>query len=324
MKAVLCKEYGGPERLVLEDVPSLVPKPNEVIIGVKACGLNFPDNLIIQGKYQFQPEFPFSPGGEVAGVVIAQGEDVRHVQEGDHVVAGTSWGGLAEEARSLASNVYKIPDNLEMEQAAGCLMTYGTAYHALVDRANLQAGESVLVLGASGGIGSASIQLAKLLGARVVACASTEDKLAYCRSLGADEVIHYTEVDLKTRIKELTDGKGVDIVVDPVGGKYTEEAFRGIARFGRYLVVGFAAGQIPKISLNLPLLKSASLVGVFWGSFFRNNPEENRKNVSQLMQWFGEGKLEVPIDKVFPLANFEMALNTLANKEVKGKIVLVT
>ncbi|MBU2914909.1 NADPH:quinone oxidoreductase family protein [Reichenbachiella agariperforans] len=324
MKAVLCSTHGGAELLKLEEVPSPVPEANEVIISVKACGLNFPDNLIIRGKYQFQPDFPFSPGGEVSGLVKSVGAKVTSLQVGDRVMAGTSWGGLAEEVRSLATNAFKIPKEMAFESAAASLMTYGTSYHALFDRAQLQPGETVLVLGAAGGIGVSAIQLAKLHGATVIACASTDEKLELCKAVGADHVINYTSTDIKATVKEITKGTGVDVVVDPVGGDFAEPAFRSIARFGRYLVVGFAAGEIPKLPLNLPLLKSASIVGVFWGSFFRNNPERNAQNVDQLIKWFASGQLKPVIDRVFELKDYEQALNLLRDKVVKGKIVLVT
>ncbi|UXP32192.1 NADPH:quinone oxidoreductase family protein [Reichenbachiella agarivorans] len=323
MKAVICRNYGSPDLLTLEDMPSLTPEPNEVIVDVKACGLNFPDTLIIQGKYQFQPEFPFSPGGEVAGTVKSIGSEVKHLCVGDRVMAGTSWGGMAQEARSLASNAFKIPDSMSFESAAGSLMTYATAYHALVDRAAIKSGETVLVLGAAGGIGVASIQIAKILGCHVIACASTDDKLDFCSQLGADETVNYMSEDLKTRVKEITNGQGADVIVDPVGGRFAEPAFRSIARFGRYLVVGFASGEIPSIAWNLPLLKSASIVGVFWGSFFRNNPEDNAQNVAQLLRWFDDGQMSTQLYQVYPLSAFKEALDCLTNKEVKGKIVLL-
>ncbi|MGL1889905.1 MAG: NADPH:quinone oxidoreductase family protein [Reichenbachiella sp.] len=323
MKAVMCNEFGGPDKLVITEVPSLTPKEGEVIISVKAAGLNFPDTLIIQGRYQFQPELPFSPGGEVAGVIKEVGAGVTHIKVGDRVVSGTSWGGFAEEVRGYASNTFVIPDRMNFVDAAGSLMTYATSYHALEDRGNLKAGETLLVLGAAGGVGTAAIQIGKLLGAHVIACASTDDKLAYCQSIGADEVINYSTENLKDAAKILTKGKGADVVFDPIGGDLSESAFRAIARGGRHLVVGFATGQIPKLPFNLPLLKSASIVGVFWGGFFRNEPEKNRTNVIQLLKWFESGELKPQIEKVYPLEDFRLALESVINKDVKGKIVLV-
>lgn len=324
MKAVLCKRFGGPENLILEEVPSLEPDEGEVVVAVKAAGLNFPDTLIIQGKYQFQPELPFSPGGEVAGVVKSVGGGVQNLKVGDRVMAGTSWGGFAEEVRARATNTFVIPDPMAFEEAAASLMTYATTIHALKDRASLQLGETVLVLGAAGGIGVAAIQLAKLMGAKVIAAASTDEKLDFCQSIGADEVVNYRSEDLKSRIKELTNARGVDVVVDPVGGEYTEAAFRAIARFGRYLVVGFASGSIPRLPFNLPLLKSASIVGVFWGGLFRSDPGQNRQNVDQLLKWFASGQLKTVIYKKMKLEEYEKAMKLLLNQEVRGKIVLVT
>ncbi|MCV9385222.1 NADPH:quinone oxidoreductase family protein [Reichenbachiella ulvae] len=323
MKAVLCKSFGGPENLVIEEVEDLTPEEGQVIISVKAAGLNFPDTLIIQGKYQFQPDLPFSPGGEVAGVVKSVGTGVEGLKPGDRVMSGTSWGGLAEEVRARASNTFIIPEQMSYEQAAASLMTYATSIHALKDRGQLKAGETVMVLGAGGGIGVASIQLAKLMGAKVIACASTDEKLDFCRSIGADHTINYKKEDLKSRAKEITDGQGVDVIVDPVGGDYAEAAFRSIARFGRYLVVGFASGQIPRLPFNLPLLKSASIVGVFWGSLFRNDVNQNRENVAQLLEWFESGELESVIYHSYPLDQYEAAMKALLNQEVKGKIVLI-
>ncbi len=322
MKALLCVKHGNPEDLLIQEVDSPKPGKGEVIISVKACGLNFPDTLIIQGKYQFQPELPFSPGGEVAGVVKEVGENVTHLKAGDRVVSGTSWGGLAEEVLGKASNTYVIPDEMPFDQAAASLMTYGTSYHALVDRAQIKSGETMLVLGAAGGVGTAAIQIGKLLGAKVIAAASTNEKLEYCKSLGADDTINYTTEDLKTRTKELTAGRGVDVVFDPVGGDLTEQAFRTCAWGGRHLVVGFALGEIPKIPLNLPLLKSASLTGVFWGGFFRNYPDENRKNIEQLMGWFASGQLQAQIHKTYSLEETADAMKELLERKVRGKVVI--
>ncbi|HEX4869274.1 MAG TPA: NADPH:quinone oxidoreductase family protein, partial [Moraxellaceae bacterium] len=252
MKAVLCKQHGLPETLVVEEVPSPVPGPKQVLIAVKACGVNFPDTLIIQNLYQFKPALPFSPGGELAGVVKAVGEGVKHLQAGQPVLAFTGWGGFAEEVLADAKQVVPLPPGVDMAVAAAFMMTYGTSFHALKDRAALQPGETLLVLGAAGGVGLAAIELGKKLGARVIAAASSAEKLAVCQAHGADELINYEAEDLRERIKALTGGKGVDVIYDPVGGKYAEPALRSIAWKGRYLVVGFAAGDIPKIPLNLP------------------------------------------------------------------------
>lgn len=323
MKAVLCESYGPPENLVVKETESLIPDKGEVIIAVKASGLNFPDTLIIEGKYQFQPEMPFSPGGEVAGVIKAVGEGVTHLQVGDRVMAGTGWGGFAEEVRGKATNVFPLPDSIGFVQAAATMMTFGTSYHALVNRAKLQAGETLLVLGAAGGVGTAAIQIGKALGATVIAAASTDEKLAYCQSIGADLTINYSKEDLKERAKALTHGKGVDVIYDPIGDRYTEPALRAIAWKGRYLVVGFAAGEIPKIPLNLPLLKGCSIVGVFWGGFFRNEPQENAENFKTIVRWLEEGKVQAQVHEQYPLEKVAEAMNELTLKKVKGKIVFV-
>ena len=321
MKALLCTAYGAPEKLKLTEVDDLTPDAGEVIIEVHAAGLNYPDTLIIRGLYQFQPDLPFSPGGEVAGIVKSVGAGVSTVRVGDRVMAGTSWGGFAEEARAMASNTFVIPDEMSFEIAAASCMTYGTSYHALVDRASIKSQETILVLGASGGVGTAAIQIAKVLGARVIAAASTDDKLDYCRSVGADDVINYSKESIKARTKELTWDRGVDVVFDPVGGQLAEPAFRAIAKGGRYLVVGFAGGAIPAIPWNLPLLKSAAIVGVFWGGFFRSEPEANRKNFEVLVDWFVAGKLSSKLHKTCSLEEIPEAMNELLSRQVKGKMV---
>ncbi|UXX78951.1 NADPH:quinone oxidoreductase family protein [Reichenbachiella carrageenanivorans] len=323
MKAVLCESYGPPENLVVKETESLVPDIGEVIISVKASGLNFPDTLIIEGKYQFQPEMPFSPGGEVAGVIKSVGEGVPHLQVGDRVMAGTGWGGFAEEVRGKATNVFPLPDSIDFVQAAATMMTFGTSYHALVNRAQLQTGETLLVLGAAGGVGTAAIQIGKALGATVIAAASTDEKLAYCQSIGADLTINYSKEDLKEQAKALTNGKGVDVIYDPVGDRFAEPALRAIAWKGRYLVVGFAAGEIPKIPMNLPLLKGCSIVGVFWGGFFRNEPQENADNFKTIVQWLEEGKVHAQVYQQYPLEKVAEAMHELKLKKVKGKIVFV-
>ncbi|MBI1394887.1 MAG: zinc-binding dehydrogenase [Betaproteobacteria bacterium] len=324
MKAVLCKKLGPPDALVVEDVPSLSPRAGQVVVAVKAAGVNFPDTLIIQGRYQFKPEPPFSPGGEVAGVVKAIGEGVTTVKPGDRVIAAATWGGFAEEMVADAERLVPMPDDMDFVPASAFILTYGTSYHALRDRGNLQPGETLLVLGASGGVGLAAVQIGKAMGAKVIAAASSEAKLDVCRRNGADEVINYGEEDLRSRIKQITGGKGVDVVYDPVGGPYSEPALRDMAWNGRFLVVGFAAGDIPKIPLNLALLKGCSIVGVFWGAFTRTEPEHNRRNNAELMGMYSKGLVRPHIHATYPLERAAEALTEVMNKRVSGKIVLVT
>ena len=323
MKAVLCKAHGSPESLVVEEVESPAPGPGQVVISVKAAGVNFPDSLIIQGKYQFQPPLPFSPGGEVAGIVKDVGAGVESVQIGDRVTAWSAFGGFAEEFVANADALIPLPAGIDFDVASAFAMTYGTGLHALRDRANLLPGERLLVLGAAGGIGLAAIEIGALMGARVIAAASTEEKLAVCRQYGASEVINYGEQDLKERIKELTRGQGVDVVVDPVGGDYSEAALRGMAWNGRFLVIGFTAGSIPRIPLNLPLLKGCSIVGVFWGSFVAREPQRSQANFQQLLEWVQEGKLKPYISARYPLEQAADALYDIINRKVTGKIVLL-
>ena len=323
MKAVLCNTFGPPENLTIENIPSLHPSKNEVIINVKACGLNFPDTLIIQGKYQFKPAFPFSPGGEIAGIIKEVGENVSQLKVGDNVMYGSVYGGFAEEVKANASDVFKMPASMNFVTAASSMLTYGTSYHALVNRANLQAGETLLVLGAAGGVGTAAVQIAKELGATIIVAASTDEKLTFCKENGADVVINYTTEDLKATVKKLTNNKGVDVIYDPVGDAFAEQALRAIAWKGRYLVVGFAAGEIPKIPLNLVLLKGCQVMGVFWGAFFRKEPQLNAQNLMTIVKWFSEGKLQAKIHGEYPLEKVVEAMNAMTNKEVKGKIVLI-
>jgi NADPH2:quinone reductase len=324
MKAVLCKELGMPEKLVVEEVPSPKAEPGQVVVSVKACGVNFPDTLIIQGKYQFKPELPFSPGGEVAGVVKEVGDGVTRVKRGDRVIAFNTWGGFAEEIAVDAERTIPMPLAMDFVPASAFVLTYGTSYHALKDRADLKAGETLLVLGAAGGVGLAAIQLGKAMGAKVIAAASNDAKLQICRQNGADEVINYSTEDLRTRIKAITAGKGVDVVYDPVGGPYSEPALRDMAWNGRFLVVGFAAGDIPKVPLNLTLLKGCSIVGVFWGAFTRNEPERNRENNYDLMAMYAAAKVRPHIHATYPLERAADALNEVLSKRVTGKVVLVT
>ncbi len=324
MRAVLCKELGLPEKLVVEEVPSPTAGKGQVVLSVKACGVNFPDTLIIQGKYQFKPELPFSPGGEVAGVVKEVGEGVTSVKPGDRVIASSTWGGFAEELVVEADRTIPMPEAMDFVPASAFVLTYGTSYHALKDRGQLQAGETLLVLGASGGVGISAIQIGKMMGARVIAAASTSQKLQVCKDNGADEVINYAEEDLRARIKGLTSGKGVDVIYDPVGGPYSELALRDMAWNGRFLVVGFAAGEIPKVPLNLTLLKGCSIVGVFWGAFTRKEPENNKRNNEELLQFFVEGKVKPHIYATYPLEEAARALNDVMHKRVSGKAVLTT
>ena len=322
MKAVLCKQFGPPESLVLEELPSPKPGAGEVVISVKAASVNFPDVLIIQNKYQFKPPLPFSPGSELAGIVKEVGAGVSAFRPGDKVIAFTTYGAFAEEAKTEASRLMPLPENMDFVSGAAFLLTYATSDHALRDRGALRAGETLLVLGAAGGVGLAAIEIGKALGARVIACASTEEKLAVCREHGADAAINYATEDLRERIKALTDGKGVDVVYDAVGGPYSEPAFRSLAWRGRLLVVGFAAGEIPKLPLNLALLKGASVVGVFWGDFARREPREFAASVRQLGQWYREGKLRPHVSQTFPLEKAAEALKLMAARQVKGKVVL--
>ena len=322
MKAVLCKAHGSPETLVFEEVASPSPGPGEAVISVKAASVNFPDVLIIENKYQVKPPLPFSPGSELAGVVKAVGDGVTGFKAGDRVMAITGYGAFAEEVKTEARRMLAIPTGMDFATAAAFGLTYATSEHALVDRGVLQAGETLLVLGAAGGVGLAAIEIGKILGARVIACASTDDKLAVCRAHGADETINYAAEDLRERIKALTGGTGADVVYDPVGGPYTELALRSIAWRGRLLVVGFAAGEIPKIALNLTLLKGCSIVGVFWGDWARREPAHFVEAMARLDRWYAEGKLKPHISATFPLERAADALILMASRKVTGKVVL--
>lgn len=323
MKAILCTQFGPPEELILSEVPSPKPGPKQVRIAVKACGVNFPDTLIIQNKYQFKPPLPFSPGGEVAGIIKEVGEGVKHLHVGDAVLSLTGWGGFAEEVVADIATTLPIPLGMDFVTAASMMYTYGTSYYALKNRAQLQAGEALLVLGAAGGVGLAAVQLGVLMGAKVIAAASSDEKLAVCRELGAEATINYSTEDLKERVRELTEGRGADVIYDPVGDRYTEPALRAIAWKGRYLVVGFAGGEIPKIPLNLALLKGCQIVGVFWGAFTKNEPQESQKNFQELTVWMAEGKLQQHVYKTYPLAESPNALRDLMDRRVIGKAVVV-
>lgn len=322
MKALLCKTHGLPETLVVEDVADLEPAAGEVVIGVKAASVNFPDTLIIQNLYQFKPELPFSPGGECAGVVLKVGEGVTSVKPGDSVIAFTGWGAFAEQVRADAGVVIPMPPGVDYNVAASFVMTYGTSYHALKDRGGLQQGETLLVLGASGGVGLAAVEIGKALGARVIAAASTDEKLAVCKAHGADELINYSSENLRERLKSLTDGKGVDVIYDPVGGPFTEQALRSSAWRGRLLVVGFANGEIPRIPLNLTLLKGCSINGVFWGDFVKREPQNNIADLTTLFGWMLEGKLKPRISGSYPLERGGEAIQALMERRVSGKVVI--
>jgi NADPH2:quinone reductase len=324
MRSVLCKSYGPPDTLVVEDVPSPVPAPGEVVVSVKAAGVNFPDVLIIENKYQLKPPLPFSPGSEIAGVVKGVGDGVTNVKAGDHVLAITGFGAFVEEIAVDAKRILQMPAGMDFVTAASFGLTYATSDHALRDRGALKAGETLLVLGAAGGVGLSAIEIGKAVGARVIACASTDDKLAVCREHGADDTINYAAEDFRGRVKTLTGGKGPDVIYDPVGGPYTEPALRSIAWRGRHLVVGFAAGEIPKIPLNLTLLKGCSIVGVFWGDFSRREPARFAESIAQLGRWFAEGKLRPHVSATFPLERAAEALKLMAGRQVKGKVVLTT
>lgn len=324
MKAVLCHKFGKPETLVLNDIESLIPAANEVIISIKACGVNFPDTLIIQNMYQFKPDLPFSPGGEVSGIIKLVGENVKNFKVGDPVLSLCGWGGFAEEVAVDSRKVFPMPQGMDYATAASLMYNYGTSYHALKDRGELKKGETLLVLGAAGGVGLAAMELGKLMGAKVIAAASSKEKLAICKEKGADELINYQEEDLKERIKELTEGNGVDVVYDPVGDKWAEPAVRSMAWKGRYLVVGFAGGEIPKIPLNLPLLKGCSIVGVFWGRFASTEAELSFKNIRELASFYLSGKIKPHIHKLYPLEESVDALEDLINRKVVGKAIVIT
>jgi NADPH:quinone reductase len=323
MKALRCHAFGPVGHLALDDVPSPVPGPKQVVVTVKAAGVNFPDTLIVQGKYQIKPELPFTPGAEFAGIVKAVGEGVSNAKPGDSVVGVGVTGGFAEEALIDAANIVPLPTSADFAVAAALTMAYGTSLHALKDRARLARGESLLVLGAGGGVGLAAVEIGKLLGATVIAAASTDAKLDICQGRGADAVINYDREDLKERVRALTNGRGADVVYDPVGGSYTAAASRSVAWNGRYLVVGFAAGEIPQVPLNLPLLKGYSIVGVYWGGFVQREPAANAANMKQLMDWVATGKLAPLISARYPLSQAVDALFAMMRREVAGKVVIV-
>lgn len=323
MKAIVCKEFGPPEKLVLEEVPAARMAPGEVRIKIKAAGVNFPDTLIIQGKYQFKAEPPFTPGAEVAGVVLEVGDKVKHVRVGDEIAALVPVGGYAEEVVAPGDGVLPLPKGMPPAQAAAFPLVYGTTLLALKQRGQLKSGETLLVLGASGGVGLAAVQIGKLMGARVIAAASSEDKLALCKQHGADLTIDYSKESLKEAVKKLTKGQGADVIYDPVGGDLAQECFSAIAWNGRYLVIGFASGGIPQIAANRLLLKQASAVGVFWGAFVAREPKVNYENFQQLFGWYSEGKLTPHVSHQYPLAQAAKALRDMLDRKVTGKVVLI-
>lgn len=322
MRAILCKEYGPAETLVIEDTKSPEAKGSDVKVRVRAAGLNFPDTLIIEGKYQLKPSMPFSPGGEMAGEVLAVGDKVTHFKAGDRVMGLTGYGAFAEEVVVAEANLLPVPDSMSDEEAAAFTMVYGTSYHALKQRANIQPGETLLVLGASGGVGLATVELGKAMGAHVIAAASSADKLEVAKAAGANEVINYTDESLKETVKKLTNNRGVDVIYDPVGGDFTEQALRAMAWNGRHLIIGFAAGDIPKIPANLTLLKGCSVVGVFWGAFTQKEPKTSAQNMMDLFKLYTDGKIKPRISEVFAFEDYAKALNALTERRAKGKIVL--
>jgi NADPH:quinone reductase len=322
VKAILCHRFGPPDDLVLADVPEPAAGAGEVVAKVAAVGLNFMDTLIIAGKYQAKPPFPFSPGAEFAGVVESVGAGVTAFAPGDRVMGYTNFGAARERLAVAADNISKLTADLDFERAAALTITYGTGYHALKHRARLQPGETLAVLGASGGAGLAAVELGKLMGARVIACASTDDKLAFTRAHGADEVVNYATEDLRDALKRLGGAHGVDVVYDAVGGPYSEPALRSLAWEGRHLVVGFAAGEIPKLPLNLVLLKGCAVLGVFWGAWVRHDPAAYRAALDQLAHWCAQGKLSCHVDKVYPLAQTPQAIKALAERKAMGKLVV--
>ncbi len=322
MKAILCKSYGPPENLVLEEVQDLKPNEGEVLVEVYAAALNFPDTLQIAGKYQFQPPFPFIPGSEAAGVVKESGPNVNGLETGDRVMAIPGIGAMAEQVCVTASSLRKIPDSMDYKSAAGFPMVYTTSYYALKQRANLQPGETLLVLGASGGVGMTAVELGKLMGAKVIAGASSEEKLQFAKNAGADFLVNYSDGDLKTKVKELTDGKGADVIFDPVGGDLFDQSTRCINWNGRLLVVGFTSGIIPEYKANLALLKGASMVGVFLGRWIKEEPEEYEANLVELFEFFEQGKIKPAVFQSYKMDDFVSAFNILKDRKAMGKVTL--
>jgi NADPH2:quinone reductase len=322
MKALLCTRHGGPDDLTIGDVPDPAPGTGQAVVRVEAAALNFFDLLIIAGKYQYKPEFPFSPGAEFAGRIESVGPGVEGFAAGDRVIGYARYGAAREKIAVAAERLVKIPDGVEAERAAGLIVTYGTSYYALKDRANLKPGETLAVLGASGGVGLAAVELGKCLGARVIACASSDDKIAFAKRHGADDGVNYGSGSLRDGLKMLGGEHGIDVVYDPIGDKYAEPALRSLAWYGRYLVVGFAAGEIPKLPLNLVLLKSCDVRGVFWGSWSEREAAAHRANTADLVRWCAEGKLSAHVHATYPLAEAAAALKEIAARKVMGKVVL--
>lgn len=322
MKALLCNAFGPLKNLVVGDAEIPKPGPGQLGVEVHAAGINFPDLLIAQGLYQFRPDPPFSPGGEAAGIVTALGEGVEGFEVGDRVIVTGPYGCFAQHCVAEAKMSLKIPPHMDFVTAAGFTITYATSYHALKDRCRLQAGETLLVLGAAGGVGLTAVELGKLMGARVIAAASTAEKLEVAKQAGADECINYTQEDLKARLKELTGGKGVDAVYDPVGGSYSEPALRATGWNGRYLVIGFASGEIPKLPMNLPLLKGSSVMGVFWGSFAMQFPKANEENMRHLFELHRKGMIKPLVSEVYPLERHADAFACLSQRKARGKVIL--
>ena len=323
MQAWLCENPVGIDALQWKELPTPQPKAGEVLVRIEAASLNFPDLLIVQNKYQHKPPLPFVPGSEYAGVVEAIGEGVTHLKAGQRVACLSGTGGFGTHTIAPAAQCIPLPPGFPAVDAAAFIMTYGTSHHALVDRAQLKSGETLLVLGAAGGVGTAAIQIAKAVGARVIAAASSDEKCALCKSIGADATINYSQGNLRDAIKAATDGKGPDVIYDPVGGDFAEPAFRSIAWRGRYLVVGFASGPIPSLPLNLALLKGASIVGVFWGDFSRREPQANAAMMGELAQWYAQGKIKPVIDRTMPMAQLKEAYAHMGSRGVKGKLVMV-
>lgn len=323
MHAWICDNPIGPQALSWKELPTPAPQPGEVRVAIRAASLNFPDLLIVQNKYQMKPPLPFVPGSEYAGTVDAVGAGVTHLKVGDAVAAFGGMGGFATHACVDAKLVMPLPQAFSFEDAAAFICTYGTTHHALVDRAQLQPGETVLVLGAAGGVGTAAIQIAKAAGARVIAAASSDDKCRLCIELGADAAINYGSASIRDELKSLTGGKGPDVVYDPVGGDLTEPVFRSIAWRGRYLVIGFAQGTIPSLPLNLTLLKGASVVGVFWGDFARREPQRNAKALAELATWYEQGRIKPVIDQKLPMPQLQAAFERMGSRLVRGKLVMV-
>ncbi len=323
MHAWLCENPVGVDALTWKELPTPQPKANEVLIEIKAASLNFPDLLIVQNKYQMKPPLPFVPGSEYAGIVQAVGTEVKHLKVGQPVACLSGTGGFGTHTLAPAALCMPLPAGFPFVDAAAFIMIYATSHHALVDRAQLKAGETVLVLGAAGGVGTAAIQIAKACGARVIAAASSDEKCELCKSIGADATINYSTENMREAIKALTDGKGPDVIYDPVGGEYAEPAFRSIAWRGRYLVVGFAAGPIPALPFNLALLKGASIVGVFWGDFAKREPKANAAMMMELAQWYAQGKVKPVIDSTMPMADLKAAFTHMGSRGVKGKLVMV-